>query len=259
MTTTVHLERRDRIAVLTLDGPDRLNAIGQSTLSELVASLDAVRPDDEVGAVVVAGAGKAFSAGADLGEIGGLDGPDAFAAHIRSFTSAYAVLESCPKPTIAAIDGVALGGGLELALACDLRIGSSTARLGLPEIKLGLLPGAGGTQRITRLLPVGVAKHLLLTGEPLDAADAHRLGLLNDVVEAGAALAAAEAIACRLSQLPPLALAAAKELVAAGTELSLDAAIVLERETVSRLFGTADRIEGIAAFQEKRRPTFTGR
>jgi enoyl-CoA hydratase len=168
-------------------------------------------------------------------------------------------LARCPKPSVAAIHGVALGGGLELALACDLRVAEDGARLGVPEIKLGVLPGAGGTARLPRLLPKAVAKQLLLSGEPLSAADAHRLGLVNEVVPAGTALDAALALASRLAALPPLALAAAKRLVDEGATLPLDAAVTFERETVSMLFGTADRVEGVRAFLDKRSPTFEGR
>jgi enoyl-CoA hydratase len=146
---------------------------------------------------------------------------------------------------------------MELALACDLRVAATEARLGLPEIKLGLLPGGGGTARVSRLLPPAIAKQLLLTGEPLGAADALRLGLVNQVVDD--ALEGALTLASRLASLPPLALAAAKRLVDHGREMSLDAAIVFERETVSGLFGTEDRVEGVAAFLEKRAASFKGR
>jgi enoyl-CoA hydratase len=258
MGTVVRSTRRGAVALLTLDGPDRLNAIGQSTLAQLRVALADVAADSGVRAVVITGAGKAFSAGADLSEIGSLAGPAEFADSIRAFTDTYALLDALRKPTIASIDGIAFGGGLELALACDLRVGSRTARLGLPEIKLGLLPGAGGTQRISRLLPTGVAKELLLTGEALDADRAFHLGLLNEVTEPGKALDAALVLADKLVALAPLALAAAKDLVADGRELPLDAAVVLERDAVARLFGTNDRVEGIAAFREKRPPAFRG-
>jgi len=259
MATEVHLERRGAVAVLTLDGPDRLNAIGRTTLVSLTHALDEVSEDEGLRAVVVTGAGKAFSAGADLDEIEPLTSPAALAEHLEAFTDTYGRLESLPKPTVAALDGIALGGGLELALACDLRIGSSVARVGLPEVKLGLLPGAGGTQRIVRLLPVSVARALVLTGEPLDATDALRHGLFSEVTEPGAALDAAVAVADQLAVLPPLALAAAKRLLATGPELALDEAIALERSEVAALFDTKDRLEGFSAFRARRPPAFTGR
>jgi len=175
----VRLERRAGVAVVTLTRPDRMNAINRATLQELDRILTALDGDPAVGAIVVTGAGPAFSAGADITELAELDGPDEFARFLREFTDVLARLEEHPTPSIAAIDGVAFGGGLELALACDLRVASDAARLGVPEVKLGLLPGAGGSQRLPRLLPPGVALHMLLTGAPLGAIDAHRLGLVN--------------------------------------------------------------------------------
>jgi enoyl-CoA hydratase len=255
----VQLERRPGgVGLVTLRRPDRLNALSSEVAAALDAAFRAAGADDAVRAIVVAGEGKAFCAGADIGELDSLDGPHAFRAFVGRLTDAFEVLGRCPKPSVAAIHGVALGGGLELALACDLRVAEDGARLGVPEIKLGLLPGAGGTARLPRLLPKAVAKQLLLTGEPLPAADAHRLGLVNEVVPVGSGLASALALASRLAGLPPLALAAAKRLVDEGATLPLDAAVTLERETVSMLFGTADRVEGVRAFLDKRPATFRG-
>ena len=221
--------------------------------------MEELAADDEVGAIVVSGEGRVFCAGADIVELQTLDGPMAFAAFVRRLTDTFAALASCPKPSVAALHGAVLGGGLELALACDLRVADATARLGVPEIKLGLLPGAAGTARLPRLLPKAVAKQLLLTGEPLTAHDAHRLGLVNEVVEPGAALDAAVSLAARLAMLAPLALAAAKRLVDDGASMPLASAVALERETVAMLFGTEDRVEGVRAFVEKRPPVFRGR
>ena len=256
---SVDLERRpDGVGVVTLRRPDRLNALSSEVAAGLHEAFRAAGADDAVRAIVVAGDGRAFCAGADIGELDTLDGPHGFSAFVRRLTDAFDSLARCPKPSVAAVHGVALGGGLELALACDLRVAEEGARL-VPEIKLGLLPGAAGTARLPRLLPKAVAKQLLLTGEPLLAAEAHRLGLVNEVVPAGTALDAALALASRLAALPPLALAAAKRLVDEGATLPLDAAVTLERETVSMLFGTADRVEGVRAFLDKRPPTFEGR
>lgn len=260
MGTGVRLERgQDGVAVVTLDGPDRLNAIGTATLRELDAVFERIEADGAAGAVVVAGEGKAFSAGADIAELDALDDPGAFARFLRRFTDTYDRLARLPQPSIAAVHGVALGGGLELALACDLRVAGESARLGVPEIKLGLLPGAAGTARLTKMLPPGVAKQLLMTGDALAAADAHRLGLVNVVVNDEEVTAAAREMAARLAAGPALALAATKRLVDTGQVMPLDAATVLERETVAGLFGTADRAEGTAAFFAKRPPRFTGR
>jgi enoyl-CoA hydratase len=256
MSEVLRLERRGRVALLTLDRPERLNAIGSDTVAALHTHLDAIEGDDELRAVVVTGAGRAFSAGADITELDTLtDGAD-FACFVTGLTDAYDRLEASPVPSIAAINGMALGGGCELALACDLRLAAPGARIGVPEIKLGLLPAAGGSQRLARLLPAAVAKHLLLTGAPLTAEDAHRLGLVNAVHDD--VLAAAVELATTLADGPPRALAAAKRLVDVGGPMPLADGIVLERETVAALFDTADRVEGLAAFAEKRPPRFTG-
>jgi enoyl-CoA hydratase len=255
----VQIERRgDRVAVLTLDRADRLNALSSAMAVDLAAAIAEVEADPDVGAIVVAGVGRCFSAGADIAELSGLDGPQAFAAFVARLERVLGALARSPLPSVAAVHGLALGGGLELALACDLRIAESTARLGVPEIKLGLLPAAAGTARLTRMLPPAVAKQMLLTGEPLAASEAHRLGLVNEVVDEGRARAAAVELAGRLAALPGLALAAAKRLVDDGGQMPLGAAIAFERETVANLFGTDDRVEGIRAFLDKRRPTFAG-
>jgi enoyl-CoA hydratase len=249
----------DRVAVLLLDRAERLNALSSAAAADLAAAVADVESDPEVGAIVVAGAGRCFSAGADIAELEGLDGPPAFAAFVTRLEGALSALARSPLPSVAAVHGVALGGGLELALACDLRIAESTARLGMPEIKLGLLPAAAGTARLTRMLPPAIAKQMLLTGEPLAAGEAHRLGLVNEVVDDGAAREGAVRLAALLAGRPPRALAAGKRVVDEGGEMPLDAAIAFERETVAALFGSEDRAEGIRAFLEKRPPTFTGR
>ncbi|MFE7842434.1 enoyl-CoA hydratase/isomerase family protein [Streptomyces sp. NPDC057474] len=258
MSNVLRVELRNGIAVFTLDRPDRLNAIGTDTVEQLKRALEDVRGDDDVRAVVVAGAGRAFSAGPDLGEIESFTTPGPFRAFVGRLTEAYALLEDFPKPSVAAVHGFAFGGGLELALACDLRVAERGARLGLPEMKLGVLPGAGGTQRLPRLVPPAVAKEMILTGEPIDADRARQVGLVNEVAEPGGALAAAEALAARLAAGAPLALAAGKRLVDYGLGMDLEAAIAYERETVAVLFCTEDRIEGLKAFRERRPGEFRG-
>ncbi|MFJ1968180.1 enoyl-CoA hydratase/isomerase family protein [Streptomyces sp. NPDC087903] len=258
MSSVLRVELRDRTAVLTLDRPERLNAVGSDTAEQLTRALEDLRHDDDVHALVLAGAGRAFSAGADLGEIESFTTPGQFRAFVGRLTEAYALLEDFPKPSVAAVHGFAFGGGLELALACDLRVAERGARLGLPEMKLGVLPGAGGTQRLPRLLPPAVAKQMILTGEPLDAERAWQLGLVNEVAEPGGTLAAAEALAVRLAAGAPLALAAGKRLVDYGLGMDLAAAIAYERETVSVLFSTEDRAEGLKAFRERRPGEFRG-
>ncbi|WP_406443121.1 enoyl-CoA hydratase/isomerase family protein [Streptomyces sp. NBC_00631] len=254
----LRVELRDRIAVLTLDRPERLNAVGSETVDLLAQALDDVRDDDDVRALVVAGAGRAFSAGADLGEIESFTSPGQFRAFVGRLTEAYALLEEFPKPSVAAVHGFAFGGGLELALACDLRVAERGAKLGLPEMKLGVLPGAGGTQRLPRLLPPAIARQMILTGEPIDAERAWRLGLVNELAEPGGALAAAEKLAGALTAGAPLAIAAGKRLIHHGPGMDLETAIAYERETVTVLFSTEDRAEGLRAFRERRPGEFRG-
>lgn len=255
----LRVELRDRIAVLTLDRPRQLNAVGSETVDRLTRALRDVRDNDDVRALVVTGAGRAFSAGADLGEIESFTTPGQFRAFVGRLTEAYGLLEDFPKPSVAAVHGFAFGGGLELALACDLRVVERGARLGLPEMKLGVLPGAGGTQRLPRLVQPAIAKQMILTGEPIDAERAWELGLVNELAEPGGALAAAEALANTLAAGAPLALAAGKRLVDHGLGMGLEAAIAYERETVSVLFCTEDRAEGLKAFRERRPGDFRGR
>jgi enoyl-CoA hydratase len=259
MGDAIMVERDGRVAILRLNRPERLNAIGTTTLECLAATLADLGADGDVGALVITGEGKAFSAGADIAEFAEFQRPAEFAAFIHRFTDTYAQLQQLSKPSVAAINGMAFGGGLELALACDLRVAARSARLGVPEIKLGLLPGAGGTARLTRMLPPGIAKQLLLTGDPLTAADAHRFGLVNDVVDDGTAFSRGLELASALAALPAQALAAAKRLVDEGVDMPLAAAVTFERETVSVLFGADDRAEGVGAFLEKRPARFQHR
>jgi enoyl-CoA hydratase len=251
--------RPDGVGVLTLARPDRLNSISSEVAAGIAEVIAGFAGNPAVRSIVVAGEGKVFCAGADIAEFSQLGGPVEFGRFIGRLTSALDGLASCPKPSVAALHGVALGGGLELALACDIRMADAGTRLGLPEIKLGLLPGAAGTVRLPRLVPAPVARRMLLTGEPILADEAQGYGLLTDVVPAGGVFAAAVALAARLAELPPLALAAAKRLLAAGSNLPEGAAIELERQTVSMLFASGDRAEGVAAFLEKRAPSFEGR
>ena len=254
----IRIEIRDRVAVLTLDRPEVLNAIGTASADRLQAALDLLHDDDRVRALVLAGEGRAFSAGADLGEIESFTQPYEFRAFVGRMTKVFANLQAFPKPSVAAVHGFAFGGGLELALSCDLRVAERGARLGLSEMKLGVLPGAGGTQRLPRLIPPAVAKQMILTGEPIDAERAYALGLVNELAEPGDALATAIDLAGQLAAGAPLALAAGKRLIDEGLPMDLDAAIAYERETVSVLFCSRDRAEGLRAFRERRPGRFHG-
>ena len=257
-TALVTCERRDSVALVTLCRADALNSLSTEVVAELDAAIATLAADAAVRAVVVTGEGKAFSAGADIKEFRALDGPVAFRGFIARLEQTLRRLEQLPQPSIAAVNGIAFGGGLELALACDLRVADPSARLGVPEIKLGLLPGAGGTQRLPRLVPPAVAHQMILTGDPIEAAEAHRVGLVNEVSAKGAVVDRALALAATLATRAPLALAAAKRLRDHAAGLPLDAALELERETVAMLFATDDRVEGTAAFVEKREPRFLG-
>ena len=248
-----------QVALLTLNRPDRLNAIGRDVLGPLAAAVTETAADERVRALVIAGAGRAFCAGADLGEIEALPDARAFRGFIATMTEVYQLIADCPKPSVAALHGAAFGGGLELALACDLRVAETGTKLGVPEMKLGVLPGAGGTQRLPRLVPAGIAKQMILTGEPITAERAYDLGLVNELAAPGETRTAALGLAARVAAGAPLALAAGKRLVDRGLGMELAAAISYEGESVSMLFGTEDRAAGLTAFRARRPPVFTGR
>jgi enoyl-CoA hydratase len=251
--------RSDGVGVLTLARADRLNSISTLLSDQLGETVAGFASDPGVRAIVVAGEGKVFCAGADIAEFSQLDGPAEFGEFVGRLTESIDLIADCPKPSVAALHGVALGGGLELALGCDIRVAEEGTRLGVPEVKLGLLPGAAGTVRLPRFVPASVARRMLITGDPILAEEAYAYGLIAQIVPPGGSLDAAIATAAKLAALPPLAIGAAKRLLAAGTGLGYQAALDLERQTVSVLFGSRDRSEGVAAFLEKRRATFEGR
>ncbi len=257
-TSPVRVTIDGPVTVLTLDRPEKLNAFDAAQTAALGRELSVAADDPVVRAVVITGTGRAFSAGADIAEFGALADGAAFRAFIAALEGVFAHIELMSKPVIAAVHGLALGGGFELALACDLRIADESARMGLPEITLGLLPGAAGTQRIVRIVPRSTALRLLITGDSFTAADALRHGFVDEVVPAGGALDAALALAHLLAAGPAAAIATAKRLVREGAELPLRSAIELERDLVSALFDTADRAEGVAAFLERRPAVFPG-
>lgn len=257
--STLVVDRRGAAGVVRLDRPDRLNPIGRQTVQDLHDACDLLSADPSVAAVVFTGQGRAFSAGADIAEISQLDGPEEFLGFIREIQGVYDRIDELAKPTIAAINGIAFGGGCELAIACDLRVMAAGATLGVPEVKIGMLPGAGGTQRLPRLVPEAVAKKMLLFGDPLPAEDALRYGIVNEVVGSADVLDTAVAWAERLAALPPLAVRSAKELVRIAGDSDLRSGLRAEQQAVALLFGTEDRQEGMRAFLEKREANFTGR
>jgi enoyl-CoA hydratase len=260
MGHTLDATTMGRVMVATFNRPDQLNTMNAEMLDELDALLRQIAADRSLGALVITGSGRAFCAGGDINGFEPDLAAEAFAASAKHTTDVLDHLQGSSIPTIAAINGIALGGGLELALACDLRVAVSAAKLGTPEIALGFLPGGGGTARLSRMVPPAIAKQLLLTGQPITAAEAYRVGLINDITDdAESCLSRALTMAERLASMPPLAVAAGKWLVDKGALLPLDEAIVMERQTVATLFATRDRVEGVAAFMERRSPRFEGR
>jgi enoyl-CoA hydratase len=260
MYETLRLDRHDRVAVITLIRPDQLNTMTSRMLPELDAVLDIIESDDEVRAIVITGSGRAFCAGGDINDFDPAATIEQFRASAIRCTEVLDRLQHGERPVVAAINGLAMGGGLELALACDLRVAVASAKLGVPEVRLGFLPGGGGTARLTRMLPPAIAKQLLMTGAAIPAVEAHRLGLVNEITDtAEQCLERAMGLAAEIAAMPPLAVAAAKRLVDEGAMLSLRDAVTFERETVTVLFATQDRHEGVAAFFEKRSPSFQGR
>ncbi|MES2524653.1 MAG: enoyl-CoA hydratase-related protein [Gemmatimonadota bacterium] len=248
----------DRIATITVNRPDKLNALNDATIRELGQAIDEARSRDDVGGVLLTGAGRAFIAGADISE---LEGQDALTAtrRARAGQEIFGRFETSPKPTIAVINGFALGGGCELAMACHMRIASEGAKLGQPEVKLGIVPGYGGTQRLPRLVGRGAALRLLLTGDMINAAEAYRLGLVDQVVPAEALLDTATALMKSMLANAPLALAGCIEAVERGLSLPVDDGCRIEADQFGLLSSTADMREGMRAFLEKRAATFTGR
>lgn len=248
----------DRVATLTVNRPDKLNALNAATIGELDRAIDELRSRNDVGGIIVTGAQRAFVAGADITELARQSPADGRLRAERGQT-VFSKFETSPKPVIAAVNGFALGGGCELAMACHVRIASEAAKFGQPEVKLGLIPGYGGTQRLPRLVGRGRAMQLLLTGELIDAQEAFRIGLVNRVVAADELLPAAIAMLRLMLANGPLALAKVIAAVNEGAALPLSDALALEAAAFAELAGTADMKEGTAAFLEKRPPQFAGR
>jgi enoyl-CoA hydratase len=258
MASTLLFELTDGIARLTVNRPDKLNALNAIVIAELGDAVTRIETDSAVRGVIVTGAGaKAFVAGADISELseqGAIGGRDRAIAGQQVFRR----LERCGKPVIAAVNGFALGGGCELAMACHLRVASESARFGQPEVKLGIAPGYGATVRLPRLVGKARALELLLTGEMIDAAEAHRIGLVNRVVPADRLIGESEALLKTILSQGPLAVRACLEAVDAGLDMGVDQALLLEANYFGLLSATADMREGTKAFMEKRKAVFKG-
>lgn len=251
-------EVREGIAFLTLNRPKVLNALNAATLQELQTAIHAVRDDASIRAAILTGAGeRAFAAGADIQELAQANGPEGHDLALRG-QGVFRSIETCGKPFIACINGFALGGGCELALACHLRIASDLARFGQPEVKLGLIPGYGGTQRLARLVGKGAALQMILTADMVSAAEALRIGLVNEVVAPDQLLARGEAIARTIASMAPLAVRYSMEAVDRGYDLPLEEALFLEASLFGFCCGTADKAEGTEAFLAKRAPVWKG-
>jgi enoyl-CoA hydratase len=257
--TTLLLDREGAVATITLNRPEVLHALNATMFDELEDAFTALAADPAVRAILLTGGGeRAFAAGADirgLADVSAAEGEE----KARRGQRVLSQIESCGKPVIALVNGVALGGGCELALACTLRVAAENAKLGLPEVKLGLIPGYGGTQRLTRLVGRAAALRLILTGEFVTAVEALRIGLVNEVVPLAGLPARGREIAAMIAAVAPLAVAAALEAVQQGEERTLEAGLALEAEIFGRLCDTEDKVEGVAAFLGKRAAVWTGR
>jgi enoyl-CoA hydratase len=247
-----------RVATVTINRPDKRNALNAAVRADILDALDELRDEPEVRVLVFTGAGdKAFIAGADIAEFAERTPLEQRA--VMEGRRVFDEIAAYPKPTIAMINGFALGGGCELALACDMRIAARSAKLGQPEIRLGLIPGGGGTQRLPRLVGAGRALRLILSGDLIDAAEAHRIGLVDEIVDDDTLRARTAEIAQGMAAHSPVALRLAKAAVIAALEAPLSAGLAMERELFITAFASQDRQEGVAAFLEKRAPDFQGR
>jgi enoyl-CoA hydratase len=250
---TILIEKRGRVGVIRLNRPQALNALNSQLNAELGQALTAFDADAEIGCILIAGSEKAFAAGADIKEMAGKSAVNAF---MSDFTGSWDAAARTRKPVVAAVAGFALGGGCELAMQCDLIIAADTAKFGQPEIKLGIIPGIGATQRLPRALGKSKAMDLILTGRMMDAAEAERAGLVARVVPAASLMDEAMKVAETIAAMSLPALIAAKEAVNRAFESPLAEGIRFERRVFDMLFATADQKEGMAAFIEKRPPKF---
>jgi len=260
MSERVLVETADHIAVLTINRPQVLNALDVPTLLDLEATFERLERDDDVRVIIFTGAGdRAFVAGGDIEDLNSRNGLAHYLEFAEVIHRIFRRIEICDKPTIAAVNGYALGGGTELILATDIRILADTARLGLPEITLGLFPGAGGTQRIMRQVPPCRAREIMFTGEQISAAEAVAIGLANKVVPKESVLSEAHKLAAKIAAKSPLVLKLLKRTLINGADMPLSAALPLEQSMIGLVLDSSDAHEGCTAFLEKRSPMFTGR
>jgi enoyl-CoA hydratase len=247
---------QDATALVRINRPEARNALNQAVREQLADHFSRLVADPDVRVIVITGNEQAFAAGADLREMVDADAIDMV---LRGTHLLWQSIASCPKPVIAAVNGYALGGGCELAMHCDIIVAGESAQFGQPEIRVGIMPGAGGTQRLTRIVGKFQAMKMVLTGKPVSAHDALRSGLVSEVVPDGKVLEKALEIAATIVRMPPLAVLQVKEVLLAGQDASLDTALMLERKAFQLLFSSADQEEGMRAFLEKRLPNFQGK
>jgi len=255
---TITVEKRGAVAILKINRPDKLNALNSQVHEEGVSALDELRNDDEVRVLVITGAGeKSFIAGADISEFA--DRTPVTQRNTFHGRTLFNVIDSFPKPVIAMVNGFCLGGGNELALACDLRVCSPNAKFSQPEINLGLMPGGGGTQRLTRLIGEGRSMEIMLTGDMIDAETAYKFGLVNHIYDTSELEPKTIELANKIAEKAPIALQLCKEAVKFASRSNLDEGLRREVDLFAICFSTEDKAEGVAAFLEKRKPVFKGR
>lgn len=254
----VLLEKEERIAILSINRPKAMNALNNETLLEIKRAIEEIKADPSVDVVIITGAGKAFVAGADISFMQNLT-----AIEGRAFGAlgqeVFRMIEAIEKPVIAAVNGFALGGGCELAMCCDFRIASTSAKFGQPEVGLGITPGFGGTQRLPRLVGPGMAKQLLYTADIIDAVEALRIGLVNSVVEPEELMEYVKKIAKRIASKAPVAVRLCKVAAGEGMQVDIDRSMTIEADVFGLCFATTDQKEGMTAFVEKRKAQFTGK
>lgn len=255
---TIHLEKEEGIGFLTLNRPEVRNAFNQEMIDEITDALSLVDKDEEIRVLIISGAGKAFQAGADIADLSVMK-PMEILRWNEGIVRINSALEKLRQPVIAAINGAAMGGGLELAISCTLRVIAESAKMAVPEVKLGIIPGTGGTQRLPRLIGKGRAAEMLLTGEVISAQDASVMGLVNRVVPDGEAIKAAKELAHRIMANAPIAVEMAKDALEIGKDLPLEHAVQYSQKNCVTCFSTEDMKEGMAAFLEKRKANFKGK
>jgi enoyl-CoA hydratase len=247
------VQKKDGIASITINRPEVLNALNMVTRSEFQNAMNEIQKDSDIRVVVITGIGRSFIAGSDINELSETKVLDA-----RNIMRLGEIVDNCEKPVIAVVNGFALGGGCEIAMACDIVISSEKAKFGQPEINLGIIPGGGGTQRLPRLVGVHKAKELIFTGDIIDAKDAERIGLVNKVVSAEELDTVAREIAEKIASKSPVAIKLAKAAINGGLRTNLETGLAYEKELYSLALSTQDKLEGITAFLEKRKPNFKG-